>query len=273
MAHILLPTDMSANALRAAVHGIRLFGTAGNRFTLLHAYLNVNAGSALTLDLSEAILRASREGLDEFAKQLRAQVDMEGATLVERVEYGDLPNVIERVAEDEGPVDCVVMGTQGASGLKEVLIGSNTADVIEHSHVPVLAVPGESAFRVPQRIVLADDGGAVSANDVALLQNIARASNSTVTIVRVVGEDETTAASGASSYATLLGDIPHTQETLPSANISAAVHDLVDRSNADLVVMLHRHRGLFHDLFHRSTSRRLVMHTHVPVLVLEHTEH
>ncbi|MCB0790321.1 MAG: universal stress protein [Flavobacteriales bacterium] len=269
MAHIVLPTDMSHNALRAAVHGVRLFGAKGNRFTLLHAYLNMNAGSALTLDLNEVILRAGREGLDEFEKKLRQEVELGDAQVKKLVEHGDLPNVIQRVAVEDGPVDCVVMGTQGASGLKEVLIGSNTADVIDHSPVPVLAVPGESIYREPRRIVLADDGGKVGASDIRPLLDIARAAGAEITIVRVVAEDEDPERPVVSRYDDLLGTIPHTHRTISSANISGALNDLVDQSDADLVVMLHRHRSLFGELFHRSASRRLVMHTHVPVLVLE----
>ncbi|MBK6549167.1 MAG: universal stress protein [Flavobacteriales bacterium] len=50
------------------------------------------------------------------------------------------------------------MGTQGASGVKEVFMGTNTADVIKHSRLPVLAVPEQARHTGSTRIVLADDG-------------------------------------------------------------------------------------------------------------------
>lgn len=54
----------------------------------------------------------------------------------------------------EQKIDLVVMGTKGASGVTEILIGSNTADVIEKCHCPVLAIPAESDFKTPTKVVL-----------------------------------------------------------------------------------------------------------------------
>jgi nucleotide-binding universal stress UspA family protein len=52
-------------------------------------------------------------------------------------------------------------------------------------------------------------------------------------------------------------------------NVTTVINDLADQSDADLVVMVHRHLGFFNSLFHASSTKRLVMHSHVPLLVLE----
>ena len=52
---------------------------------------------------------------------------------------GAVTVTINQFAE-EHKIDLIVMGTTGASGLKEYWIGSNTEKVVRYSHVPVLAI-------------------------------------------------------------------------------------------------------------------------------------
>ncbi len=52
---------------------------------------------------------------------------------------GSVTFMINQFTQDN-KIDLIVMGTKGASGLKEYWIGSNTEKVVRFSHVPVLAV-------------------------------------------------------------------------------------------------------------------------------------
>ena len=58
--------------------------------------------------------------------------------------------------------DLIVMGTKGASGLKRILIGSNTVKVLTNVRVPVLVIPEMAKFKKflntgKNRVVLATD--------------------------------------------------------------------------------------------------------------------
>lgn len=268
MATILLPVDLSANALNAAEHAVRLFGAEGNTFVLVHAYLDPNLLDPNMPSLGTALRDTSEEGLHAFSLRLKALPGLERADLREVVRMGLLPPVLNDLAEELG-ARCVVMGTQGSSGLKTTLFGSNTADVIRTSGVPVLAVPEGSTYREPRRILLADDGGAVKTSTAELLLDIARWSKAEVMIVRVLEEGTDAEQAFSSSYDELLGAVPHSHHPVSAENVDTAINDLADQSDVDLVVIVHRHLGLFGSLMHASSSKRLVMHTHVPLLVLE----
>ncbi|MBL0126925.1 MAG: universal stress protein [Flavobacteriales bacterium] len=271
MAHVLLPTDLSDNALNAAVYAVRLFGGEGNRFTVLNTYV-VSQGTTIDMwDASDMIVRGFREGLDRSVERLRAafpgmDLDLEAVCV-----YGDLSTVIAGYAGEDEPPAMVVMGTQGASGLDEVLFGSNTASVIKHGHLPVLAVPAQAEYKTPRRVLLADDGGPTDKQTLSPLIDIARWSQSEITVVRVMDEAGNTENSGgvAQLYDVLLGAIPHTQQFLSGHDVGAALNDLADQSDADLLVVLHRDRGVFEGLFHRSVAANMAMHTHLPLLVLQ----
>src|SRR5262249_11326070 len=75
--------------------------------------------------------------------------------------HGDLVATLEKVIAAQQP-DLIVMGTKGASGLKQMLIGSNTVNVIAKTMTPVLVIPEvarfENFFKAGKnRIVLATD--------------------------------------------------------------------------------------------------------------------
>ncbi|HMQ75830.1 MAG TPA: universal stress protein [Flavobacteriales bacterium] len=268
MARLLLPTDLSDNALNAAVYGIRLMGVEQGHFTLLHTFLVPAFDPAMDLSVDMAIVDAAQEGLARFATRLRDMVHLGGAVLDHRVEHGELPNVVDRLVRELG-IELVVMGTQGASGLEETLLGTNAADVIRRSKAPVLAVPAHADYRDPRRIVVADDGGTLEPSTVHPLLNIARWHRAELTIVRGVPEGVDASTLPPSPLDDLLGAVPRSMHYLSEDNLVTALNDLVDQLEADLLVLTHRHRTVWSDLFHRSTTAHMAMHTQVPMLVLE----
>lgn len=267
MLRILLPTDMSDDALHAARYALGLGGPSGMRLAVVHTYLNLNAGGALSHELIQAMVDAAHEGLAGFEERLRRTEQVGSAEITRAVEHGDLPNVVERIAREDG-IDLVVMGTKGASGLQEVLMGSNTADVLRSSPVPVLAVPAGCALHAPRMAVIADDGGPVRLEHAAVLIDLLRRTKARVVLVRVL-RPGAPAPTAPTPWDEVLADIPREHHLIEADEVTPALDTLVRKLEADLLVLLHRHRGVFASLFHRSSSARMAMHSHVPMLVLQ----
>ncbi len=273
MAKVLVPTDFSSNSLNAARYAVQLYGTEGVEFIVLNSFMMPRGAASTMWSIDDLLAKEAQEGVDGFMARMREEPELAKAELTGVVEHGDLPNVVDRFANDPEPPELVVMGTQGATGLKEVLMGSNTADVIKRGGLPVLAVPQNTVYKSPKRIILADDGGGVRKESIKVLVDIARWSHSEVMIVRVTDPERAGEEVGDSPYDTLLGAVPHSHHFISGENVNTALHDLADQSEADMVVLLHRKRGLFEQLFHRSTSTKLAMHTHIPMLVLQESDH
>ena len=274
MAHVLLPTDLSDNALNAATYAVRLFGDEGHTFTLLHVLSPSMSMEGVDVATDLQLARIAAEGLTAFSTKLSKALAGMKPSLATVIEHGVLSTVVKRFRDDANAPALVVMGTQGATGIEEVLIGSNTADVIKHSGLPVLAVPHECTYTSPRRILLAEDTGPIEKNTLKPLLDIARWSQGEVTIVRVLNEgaSEDTDAND-SPYDVLLGAIPHTHQYLHGDDVQGTINALADQGDTDLIAIVHRQRGIFDGLFHRSTSARMVMHTHVPLLVLHQRSH
>jgi len=271
MAHVLIATDMSANALHAAVHAIRLFGVEGNRFTLLNAYQAPPTVPDQPIPVADLTAQISTEGLQAFAKDLMEALPDPSPEFALVSAYGTVDNVVRSMIEDGQGPDIVAMGTKSLTGTERLLMGSTTAAMIRSGLLPVLAVPSEARYEKPRRIVLADDGGPVERASLHILLDIARWSRSEVMIVHVVDEDDDAGTEvPMEGFDKLLGAIPHTYHSMSGEDVIVALNDLADQSGAHLAVVIHRQRGLIDRLFHHSVATDLALHTHIPLLVLQH---
>lgn len=269
MAKFLLPTDLSSNALNASRYAIQLFGVEGNEFIVLHTYMTPRGAASTMWNMEDMLAVEAQEGLDAFIAAMKEDPLMANAKLTGIIEHGDLPSVLTHFATDPAPPLLVVMGTQGASGLKEVLLGSNTADVIKGSALAVLAVPQNAIYAMPERLMLADDGGPLEKADLSVLLDIARRTRAEVMVVRVSDPEHPGTETGVSFYDEKLGDMPHSYHFISGAKVNDALHEMAERVNANMVVLLHRKRSMFEGLFHKSITTKLAMHTHIPMLVLQ----
>jgi len=159
MKKILVPIDFSPNSKNALRIAAEIARTYNASIELLHT----NVAAAYAVPLSEYVSPsqyAEDEEYDETAAGLLERVKKEllkdpayaSLKVDTRVEEGYLFSCVRNVAAEDS-VDLVVMGTKGASGVGEFLVGSNTEKVIRVAPCPVLAVP-ENAKNFSLKTVL-----------------------------------------------------------------------------------------------------------------------
>ena len=270
MQHILIPTDFSDNSLNAALYAMDLFVQNVHLYTVVNCYDLPAYGDSSMVDITEHLARASREGLDAFQLKLLNVLPNKDLRVDYESEHGRLDRVVQNYGRRANIPELVVMGTQGATGMKAVLMGTKTADVIKHSGLPVLAIPEEARYTGLKRIVLADDGGEVDPKVLDILIQIVMHTNAELIVTRVVNEktkvDDPAKANGIIDA---LHDVPHTTVHLSGVDVMNELNEEVVRSNADLLALVHRERGVFDRLFRRSIASKLVMHSRTPMLVLQ----
>lgn len=269
MDEILIPTDFSDNALNAALFAMDLFGPQDFEYTVLNCYDMPAYGDSGMLTIEEHMANASKEGLDAFMGDLNSRLTKKGYQIRSRSAHGQLDRVVHNYSHRSRIPALVVMGTQGASGVKEVFMGTNTADVIKHCHLPVLAVPEHARHSGSTRIVLADDGGGVAPKALSILADIVRRTGSELVVTRVVNEKATVKVGSGDELDLALEGLPFTTIELSGADVMKELNEEVARSKAGMLAVVHRDRGIFDGLFHRSIAARLSMHTHTPMLVVQ----
>jgi len=134
-------SDASANAVRVAL-STGLISDKGA--TLLHAFVAVAQGKLSVADTDQLsidsyIASERQRALDEVAAFLVAN-DLRRIRWTLRVEEGGPGEVISRAVAQMHP-DLLIMGTEGRSALRKMLIASVTDEALRSLNVDILAVP------------------------------------------------------------------------------------------------------------------------------------
>jgi nucleotide-binding universal stress UspA family protein len=152
MKRILVPCDFSPPAIEAFKMAVSIAAHSGGVVWLLHAV--------------ELPVIHNWESVQEFEaryrKELRVVAEKNFRKIILRVaghvivntvvEFGRLNNVLTKSLKSIRP-DLLVVGTHGASGIKELMVGSNAEKIVRTSPIPVITV--RKAPRTIDNIVFA----------------------------------------------------------------------------------------------------------------------
>jgi nucleotide-binding universal stress UspA family protein len=272
---ILVPTDFSDNALTAAEFAFDLAQRLKSTvilFHVLHIPVSQIQEDAMVIIERQNEKRAdsynSLNAISEVLKKRFPSVEVKT-----EVRSGFLADSVKEVVEDFS-VELVVMGTKGASGIKELLVGSNTSHVLDEVSVPVFAIPNEIVQKPFNRILFATD---FEFDDVDALEDIARLAEAYDAEIKVVHiTDETTLLNGNDD-----GRIDWLKEICEQRikydrikfqlisrkeNNLESINKIVKEYNADMVCMSSSGKGLFKRLFNGSLTHKMVYHSGIPFM-------
>ncbi|WP_181685293.1 universal stress protein [Halorhabdus salina] len=137
---ILLPTDGSEGATRAARHGIDLAATVE---ATVHAVSAVET-AALGPDVRSGVTQgAFDQGAQDAVADVATMADKRGVAVETHVQSGTADEEI-LTAIDLHDCDAVVMGTTGRRGVDRILLGSVAEKTVRTASVPVVTVRDEA---------------------------------------------------------------------------------------------------------------------------------
>lgn len=140
---ILCPIDFSEPNEAANQYASLLAKMSGAKLIYLHIWLpDTPYGSYVYMDVDEE-QEKDRERLEQI------KPTQEGVSASYVIEFGAPAQRIVEYA-NENHIDLIVMPTHGRTGLRRVLMGSVTEEVVRKAECPVLAVKPGSA--IPDRI-------------------------------------------------------------------------------------------------------------------------
>lgn len=268
--NILIPTDFSENARNAMNYALAFFKTQKIKLTFLHVYhvpvITPEMPADIIYQSIEESKKASKEGLSSLCKELtEIHSNIQCDYLIKQEPLSDACNE----ALKEKKIDLIVMGTHGASGLKKLLFGSNAASVISSSSCPVLAVPENAKCGKMKTMLFATDYHDSDVEDIASLAEIAKQFDSEIIIVHVSEGKESDSAMLHWFEGIVKKKTDFTKISfflLGKSDLVPSLDSFVQNNDVDLVAMSTRKRSPFEKLFSASQTKRMVYHTHIPLL-------
>ncbi|MDP2161618.1 MAG: universal stress protein [Flavobacterium sp.] len=274
MKRILYPTDFSKASLNAFVYALKLAEVTKSELFVLHVYelpqLHMGGMPNTLKEVYDSIELENFENLKDQVPVLRKIADEHQLGHIKMshiLKHGDLIWAITNVVKAEN-IDYVVMGTKGASGLKETFLGSNTGSVITETEAIVIGVPEEATFKGIKNIVFTTR---YREKDIIALKKVIKLANAfgaKVHCLYIKTPKSEVKDVVFQDWKLLFKDDEVVFHTVESSNVKEAILEFTEEYDVDLVAMLNYKRGFFEELFSQSLTQKLSFHVKVPLLAL-----
>jgi nucleotide-binding universal stress UspA family protein len=182
--NILVTTDGSKYSEGAVREAIKLAKKCSGKLLAMSVVETNEEYAAIAPELVEKAEQAARAHLDAIKAQAKKE-GMECDTIIREGEES-YKYIIDEAVKNKCTM--IVMGRQGRTGLRRLMMGSVTARVIGYSPCDVLVVPSEARQEF-KNILIATDGSkySVKAADEAIC--LAKRSGGTLTVISVISDE------------------------------------------------------------------------------------
>lgn len=274
MKHILFPTDFSEVAKNAYIYALKFADALEAEITVLHVYdLPITDMPPMPETAQEVFDIVELNQFESFKEELAelhsiAEHHKLGHIKLKNVlEYGDLVYNLNKICEEQ-EVEMVIMGTKGASGLKETFLGSTTGSVIANAKVPVLGIPENAEFVKIKNIAFTTQYQDRDNDALTKTLELSRLFNARVQCLYIKNDDDPDDIDERINE----WKIYYRDENVDLFNINGrdveqTIIDFIENQNTNLLVMRTHKRGFFESLFHSSLTKKMAYHTKIPLLI------
>ena len=184
-----------------------------------------------------------------------------------------IANEISDIAQTE-KADLIIMGTSGASGMKEELFGTTATASIEKAPCPVLLIPEKTNLLKIEKIVFATDYQDNDLESLGFLCKIGALYNAEIIIVHISQTAHTDEYEPdlLEWFRHELKEKQHVEyknisfHLLIAGDVVDELQAYIEKYKVDIVAMSTRKRNTFSRLFNKSFTKTFAYHTHIPLL-------
>ena len=274
MKKILFPTDFSHNANSALEFAVEIASLTRSSLELIHVYTPmVSKGNMMSALLADEVGNAAQEAKEKL-KIMCGTIGKEypNVRCQYHVRVGTTINEIINACTDYN-CDLIIMGTLGANKLSKMLFGTNTAEIIEHSEIPVLAIPSGCSYRPLKRILFATNFSFNDLQGIKKLAVIAAAFKSEIIIGHVdISNDEDRydehpTMANFMKEVKAISDYPLiSSEIVNDHNVSMGLDKIIDEFEIDLFAISTHRRTWFEKISNPSLTQKISNYTDIPLL-------
>ncbi len=276
MRRILIPTDFSENALNATSFALQFFEKEPITFHFLHIE------GRMQMRNERDVYSAGVTILPQASKEAKTQMKMWMSRIrmlcsnprhffVETVIQATfIDGIREFVSKQQ--IEFIVMGTKGASGLKEKTIGGRTCAVITRVKCPILVIPENARFKTPLTLGFPTDFNmAYEPRIMSTLLRVCGMHGSSIKVLRVAQTQIPLDHSQHLNRELLkeqLNEIPHSFHLIENPRLEEALQLFVSSMRIDMVAMIAKNLNFFQRILFKPQLARISYHLHIPFLVL-----
>ncbi|MAY22544.1 MAG: universal stress protein UspA [Flavobacteriaceae bacterium] len=271
MKHILVPTDFSPQAENALKVAVQMAQKNDSEIFLLHSMeMPLHLANANTGALPEALffIKLAEKQFSEIMQKPY----LKGIKIHETIGHGEIYDDIKEAVK-KNSIDLIVMGSHGASGFKEMFIGSNTEKVVRTSEVPVLVIKNEHPNFNVDDFVFATDFSEECKKPFSVANKFAKSFGAQLHLLYVNTPTGFKTSSQAKeimeNFVKGLGAENYTLNIYNDTSVEKGILGFAKDHDVQLIGMsTHGRKGIAH-FFNGSISEDLVNHANMPVMTFK----
>ena len=276
MKRILVPVDFSPTSKRAIKYALDIASRDGGSVLLYHLYTAAKKPKSGLLISTEEYNKQLALACLKKLKRLKKEVVKEASDVPVSTIIGRSPVVSNILKYSERRhIDLIVMGTQGASGLKKITIGSNASKVIEQSNIPVLLIPEKSQWKLPENIVFTTAFKRTDRNALSIAFEYIRLYGAMVTFVNLENQGQKNYSDEGENFETYAFSLQREYtgskiqfRRLKTTSIVNTMETLHAKIPYDMLMMARRKLSFLYRFFHKSFTKEMACITTQPLLVI-----
>ncbi|MBO9199812.1 MULTISPECIES: universal stress protein [Niastella] len=276
MKTLVVPTDFSSVSVNAINYAVDMAQAINAGLMLLHVYnvpvsfTEAPVAPVTTISLEE-VKRSSEERLEELKKNLVILTSGK-IQIYSESRLGDPIEELEQICKSLDPM-AVIMGSHGTTGFERMIMGSTTLTAIKHIKCPVIVIPPGTTYHGIKKIGLACDfKNVVQSTPVEYIKNIVKEFGADLYVLNVQDKEdaetdwEETPTMDTVYLDSMLEEVRPNYVQLTGKNVVDSITSFAEKNNLDLVMMIPKKHRFIDSLFHKSQSRELITHAHIPIV-------
>ena len=259
---ILVPVDFSGTSTNALSYALQLFGSSPLEVTLLHIY-GVESTALLMRNIDSLLEKDAKQNMNELLNNV--QKEHPDVNFKSRIVKKEAVSAIVSIGNN-GNFDFIVMGTKGATGLKEVFLGSVAGGVISKALVPVIVIPENHTFRPVENIVFAISDNPYDEKVIEPLRSIAAMHKSEIKILHIADKKTPQIEKALAAFEDF---DPKVDYTFGTGNINKDLNDYLIKNSSSMVCLIRRKKGILDKLLNESVTLKQTFNSPVPLMILQ----
>lgn len=267
---VILPTDFSPcanNALRFAIEICNLFQA---KLLLVHVIAPFVSGGINESKAAEFYQERQNEAKINLQFFKNESLNKHQGLSIETIllEGDDGIKEILKLCNDRN-IDLVIAGTQGVSGIKEVILGTFSAKLMERLHTPILIIPEKAVYNGFPKLVYATELEENEIDRITEVSVLAKLYNGEVTVLNISTENRLTEdklfefekkTREACQYEKL--DFVY----LSGGQVNTHIEEYSDRNNISLLIMTRKHKSIFDKIVKGTHTKKMAFQSKIPML-------
>ena len=274
MKTFIVPTDFSKTARNAAIYAVQIAATVQDAKIILY---NVFDKGSVEMDGSsdEEKMTAAIEMVEMSMQSIKAdmqKVDDSVEIICIAEQSNSLLDSLEKFAVKQN-ADLIIMGITETNRMEQVLVGSNTLDMVNRNVCPVIIVPQHSQFKGIKNVLLASDFKNVDETVPAKsIQAVLDIFKSDVHVVNVDSEHFVELTEEYKEEKAKMESILEGYNTqysfIRQYDFIEAIGQFAADKNIDLILTIPKKHSLLSKLFVTSTTKKLAYQSELPIVAI-----